>query len=213
MITGPGQDWTYTRQAHLLSSLMARSRARCDISYDPDERFTEVGPSCDLSPYDYVDLLFKTLKIGFRLAWPGRGLSVIRLDHTSHHGPVFNVAFSSDDDEVIADAVCAWVTDIYRTPAGSLARHFADRVERTTPFSPRLRQMGIHAIRRIWSNELSVAAFETVRLLNRLEADAGEVEEKANWAKLLVGVIRSPLGFESLSSHNWRSLGKLAPTP
>ena len=142
MIAGPGQDWAYTRQAHLSSLMAPSSMAHCHMSYDPDERFTGVGPGCDLvhrahrlqrglSLYDYVDLLFKTLKIGFRLAWPGCDLSAIRLDRTSHRDPVFKIAFSSDDDEVIADSVCAWITDIYRTPAGSLARYFADRVGRS----------------------------------------------------------------------------------
>ena len=125
---------------------------------------------------------------------------------------MFETAFSSDDDEVIADAVCTWIADSDRTLAGSLARYFAKRVERTTPFSPRLRQMGMHVICRTWSSGLAVSGLETVRLLNGLIVDVDDVEEKYNWVNLLVGVIRSPMGFENLSSHCWRLLDKLAST-
>lgn len=191
-----------------------------------ETKFTEVGPGCDpvhptggsrrdLDLHGYVDLLFTTLEIGFRVARPGRGWPTIRSNHASHHDRMFELAFSSDDDGVIADAVYAWIADsdraTDRAPDDSLARHFAKRVERTAPFSRRLRQMGIRAICHIRPSDLTVSALETVRLLNRLEVgvDDVDVEERVNWVKLLVGVIRSPSGFENLSSHNWRLLGEL----
>lgn len=189
--------------------------------------FSQVEPGCDLvrldgtshsherlqdlTPRKYANLLFTTLEVGFRLARPGHWPAV-HLNHTSHHDQMFETAFSSDDDEVIADAVCVWIADSDRTPAGSLARYFVKRVERTAPFSPKLRQMGIHAIRRTWPSELAVSGLETVRLLNGFDVDVDDVEEKYNWVNLLVGVIRSPMGFENLSSHYWRLLDKLAST-
>jgi len=217
-ITRPGQDGTYTRQ---------------DVYWDlyqmycePETRFTKVGPGCDLVHHahrhqtdpdlcDYVDLLFKTLEIWFRLVLTGHDRPPIHLDHTSHHNRMFEVAFSSDDDETIADAMCAWITDSHRTPSGLFARHFANRTENTTPLPQRLRQMAIRAICRIWRGELTVSTLEIVRSLNRLEVDVGDVgdeEEKVNWVCLLVGVIRSPTGFESLSSHNWHLLDELIST-
>jgi len=183
-----------------------------------DRGFARVGPGCDLvhhsrGPqrrvylYCYVEFLFKKLEIGFRLAQPGHGWPAIRLDHTSHHDRMFEVVFSSDDDEVIADAACAWIADSDRTPVGSFVHHLANRAEKITPPSPRLRQLGICAIS---SSELTVSAPETVRFLNRLRVDADDLdnEEGCVWADLLVGVIRST-GFNSLSSRNWRLLGKL----
>ena len=62
------------------------------------------------------------------------------------------------------------------------------------------------------SSELTVSGLETVRLLNGLDVDADDVEEKNNWVNLLVGVLRSPMGFENLSSHYWRLLDRLAST-
>ena len=105
---------------------------------------------------DYMDLLFRSLEIGFRLAAPDHDQPVLHLNHTPHHDRIFEAAFSSDDDEVIADAVWAWIAGSECAPAGSLARHFANRMEKATPSFPRLRQIVIHAIRHIWYKKLAV---------------------------------------------------------
>ena len=117
---------------------------------------------------------------------------------------MFEVAFSSDDDEVIADAVCAWIAGSERAPAGSLARHSAKRIERATPLFPMLRRIVIHAIRNIWYKKLTVPVLEIVRLLDLLDVNEDEVTDPWMWVRLLVEVIRSPMGFKSLSSHYWR---------
>lgn len=82
-------------------------------------------------------------------------------------------AFSTADDEVVADAVCISIPSNRRIPPGSFVRHFAKRVAMDTPFSPRLRQVGIAAIERMWRNELKASGFETARLLNHFDIDCG----------------------------------------
>jgi hypothetical protein len=153
--------------------------------------FAEVGPDCD--PVHVVlpdhegtwilksvrDLLFRALEIGFRLVQHEdlAGKPTIWI-HTPHHDQMFTTVFSSCDDEAIADAVCAWIADSM-WPYTRLVRLHAisQSVWRgPTPFSPRLRQMGINAILRTWSSELSVSPLETVRLLNRLNVDVDDVE-------------------------------------
>jgi len=223
IITGPSQDWPSRSQAYILMELLMGFNRL-------EEGFTKVGPGCDpvhlaygrrrnLALHNYMDLFCKTLEIGFRLARPGRDWPAIRLDHT-----LFEVAFSSTDDEVITDAVYTWIADSDCTSNSSLARYLAHRVEQPKPFSPRLRQAGIYAISCAWNSQLIVPAPETVHLLNRLEADmdmdemgreemaGGMMEGIVNWVNLLVSVIRSPTGFESLSSHNWRLLSELVWT-
>ena len=152
-------------------------------------------------------LLFITLEVGFRCVAPNRDQPVVHLDHTSHHKWVFETAFKSGDDDVIADAVCIWGSD--GTPSGSCARYLAKRVERNTPFSPRLQQASIRAIERIWRNEHRMSGLDTVRWLNRLNIDVDDVVDGESWARVLVEVIRSPTGLESLFSHHWHSLDKL----
>ena len=52
---------------------------------------------------------------------------------------------------------------------------------------------------------------ETIRWLNHLNADVDDVvgERKQDWVQLLAGVIGSPIGLGSLSSHNWQLLAGL----
>ncbi|KAF9646287.1 hypothetical protein BDM02DRAFT_3188951 [Thelephora ganbajun] len=195
-------------------------------NWDHVAGFPEVGPGCDPVRFDdnsrhvrgcphhlpreaYVYLLFLTLEAGFRLAGPDRDPSALHLNHASHHDEMFKVAFSSHDDDVIADAVCVWVADSAGPPPSSCARYFAKRVEWDGPFSQRLRRVSIHALQRIWRRELEASRSETVRLLNRLKVGVDDVVDKYEWVKLLVSVIRLPTGLERLSSHYWGLLDKL----
>ena len=156
-----------------------------------------------------LPLLPITLRIGFRLITPDQVPAPRNLDHTPHHNWVFETAFLSDDDDVIADVVCAWAAHDGRPPSGSCARYFTKRVESNTPFSSSLRQMAILAIGRSWRGELEVSGFETVNLLNRLDVDMDDMMYGSTWAELLAAVICSPAGLEGLSSHYWHLLGKL----
>ena len=187
-----------------------------------EAEFREVGSGCGLdrldnptrrdplhdpTPSTYAHLLSITLEIGFRMAAPDQPAP--RLNHTFHHEWIFKTAFSSRDDEVIADAVCGWIGDGDRTPPGSCARYLSKRVERDTPFSPRLRWASICAIERIWRSELKMSVLGTIHLLDRLSVDVDDVVKEREWVELLVDVIYSPTGPGSLSSHYWRLLDKL----
>jgi hypothetical protein len=123
---------------------------------------------------------------------------------------VFEFAFSSSDDEVIVDAVSVWIVGGDPAPPGSFAGYFAKRVEKSWPFSPRLRQMSIRVIESIECNALEVSGLETIRLLNRLSVDADDIVDEDVWVRLLVGVICLPAGLESLSPHYWCLLDKLS---
>ena len=231
------RPWLRFHQLHLKPGLGLRLRLRQqDLAFGEGPKFhsstaegefSQVGPGCDplrlgetfhhtrrgpledLTPLDYAHLLSVALEIGFRLATPSRDRPALHLNHTPHHDWIFGTAFSSHDDEVVADAVCAWIADGDCTPPGSCVRYFTKRVERDVPFSPRLRRVSIRAIERIWRGELKVLVLETVRLLNRLDVDVDDMVEKHKWGGLLAGIINSPVGSESLSSHYWRLLDQL----
>ena len=163
----------------------------------------------DLTPLNYAHLLSTTLEIGFRLAEPGRDQQAFRLNHTSHRDWVFETAFSSHDDEVIADAVCLWIADRGHRPRGSFMGYFAKRVERDTPFSPRLRRVSIRALEHIWDDELVESVSGTIHLLDHLDVDVDDMVEKDEWVRLLLEVICFLAEPESLSSHYWHLLDKL----
>ena len=196
------------------------------LSTSAVEQFSNVGPGCDplhsnttsyrahghpycLDSDIYPYLLCVALDIGFRRATSSSGQSTLRLDHTSHHEWAFEYAFSSKDDEVIADAVCVWIAGGDNTPPGSCAHYLAERVGSYASFSPRLRQASIYVIDRVWDKELEVSEFETVHWLNRLNIDTDDIVDRDRWAGRLVAVMRSPTGLESLSSHCWHLLAKL----
>ena len=152
-----------------------------------------------------ADLLLRTLEVGFRLADISGDRSSLDLKHTPHHDQIFEAVFSCGDDEAIADALGAWIVGEI-PPASSCARYFAMRVARATPLSPRLRRAGIHALGNNWR---TISIPDALYLLNCLHADVDDVAKyKYVWLALAVRVIRSPTGFESLSSHYWRLLGK-----
>jgi len=152
------------------------------------------------------------LGVGFRLVTPVRDhwQGALCLDHTPHHSLAFKCAFSSDDDEVVADGVCAWIADSNHIPDGSCVHHLAQRVEKDTPFSPQLRWMGIRLIERTWRNELRVSELETIHLLNHLNVGMGDIrgttQSRKMWAEFLVDVICSPVGLNVLSIHYWHLL-------
>ena len=123
---------------------------------------------------------------------------------------MFDIVFLSDDDEVIADVVCAWAMDRHLATSGSCARHLAGRVEKDAPFSPRLRRMIIASMD--WGVEVAGSGLEAARLLNRLDLDVDDTVDGDEWQQLLVDVIRSPAGREALCSHSWRLLRELALT-
>ena len=155
-----------------------------------------------------ASLISVALEVGFRSTsapiYPPKDL-----DPIFHHDWVFEAAFSSHADEVIADAVCIWVAGPRALPI-SCMRYFAKRMEEDTPFSPRLRQVSIWAIERriqdwgLWGSEL-----ELIPLLDRLEVVVDDMEDRGMWGSRLVDVVRFSVGRDRLSTHYWSLLGKL----
>ena len=160
----------------------------------------------------YVSLLPTALAVGFRQIGLDHISSKIPPTHTTHHEPMFDNVFASEDDDVVADAVSVWVVDPLVTPSGSCARRLAKLAERGRPFSPRLRGTIVQATQRCWLVELEAAGLELVLLLNHLKVDVDDVDDmvsKLYWVTLLTGILRSLVGREHLSSHYWLLLGNL----
>ena len=156
---------------------------------------------------EYLNL-HAPLKIAFRMFGPSIGrLPIKYLYRTPHDDRVFEVAFSSDDDEVIADAACAWVISC-PSPISSCARYFVERVGNPRPFSRRLRGVAIDAIVARTFKRDTTPDSGVVRLLNRLDACVGDLHSIHSWRSLLKDVIRSPAGGNP-SSHYRRLLDEL----
>ena len=154
----------------------------------------------------YEFLLSILLEVGFRLASIDTRFGNIHPDDIPHHKQIFETGFSSDDDEVVADAVRMWITSSLPTPLHSFARHFTKRLERYTPLSEGLRQLVIRVVKRTYGSEPWESEQEIVYLLNSLDADMDEVA----WYQredVLSRVVHGPGGLE-LSLHYWRLLDR-----
>ena len=151
-----------------------------------------------------------TLNVGFRPAGPGRDQPAVHLGGASRNDQMFEAAFSSDEDDVIADAVCAWIADRDIAPPGSFSRFFTKRLGNEESFSRRLQWASTRTIELIWHSELEVPGLETVRLLNRIKVDMDDIVGRGELRTLLISVIRLTIGQERLSSHHWHSLDELA---
>lgn len=195
-----------------LSSAVEEEFSNASLGYDSarlNDTYQTYSHLEDLTPDYYAGLLPITLEIGFRLAVPGNKQPALHLGYTSHYNWVFETAFSSHDDGIIADAVCAWISGGNPTSPGSCVGYFTKRVERNKPFSPRLQWASVRLIEHIWPSKSNVSESEIVHLLNCLNVDLDDMEKEDGWLWLLVDVICSPAGLESLSPHYWHLLDKL----
>jgi hypothetical protein len=156
----------------------------------------------DLDFSEYACILPVALEIGFRHASPNRDWEILSLGHTPHHEWMFEIMFSGEDDETIADAVGVWITGRNHVLPGLCARYLTKRIERDIPFSSRLRRTLINAIQRNWQSELTASGLEVVHLLNRLKVTIDDVKDEKEWIRLLIGAIRSSPGLEILSPHH-----------
>ena len=201
------------------SALIERDFSKTTLDYPSANTDAARSQAQHFTPDIYSCLLSITLEVGFRLAGTESEWECIPLDRTPHHERMLETAFRSDDDEVIADAVCMWIMNGVRTPLDSFARHFAKRIQRGVPFSPRLQRLSMRAIKCIWDSGFKMSGPKTVYLLNHLGVGGVDVDgaAKGNWALLLGDVIRGPAGLDLLPDY-WRLLdqlvvGKVCPWP
>ena len=152
------------------------------------------------------DLLIKTLEIGFRFIRLGYRINqIVRPDYVSHFEGIFRIA-SSCNNEVIADALCAWITYQDHTSHPPLEILFRERMAVDEPLSPRLRRVSIRAIEDIWRKEFKVPEV----LLKCLDVELDEMKmERDSWGKLILQAVRSSLD-GSLPLRHWRLLDNLA---
>ena len=184
-------------------ALFAAVWSDCD-SGGSDATHTRVQHS--LPQYLYKYLLFVMLEVGFRLARTDATWGSIRPDDTSYHERIFETAFSSYDDDVIADAVGMWIMSSGRTPLGLFTRHLTERLGRVRPLSQELRQLIIRAVECTWEDGSWESGPETIHLLNCLDADMDNLIMHDR-VGLLSSVVVGPGGLE-LSPHYWHLLDR-----
>jgi hypothetical protein len=159
---------------------------------------------------DREELLPLSLEIGFRhLDHQYQWISA-ELAHTKYHKQMVDIVFHSRDEEFIADLLHAWTsTSESHGPHPSLstcARHLVC----LQPTSERLRRLVIRSIELIGYKEFEGVGLEQfVELLDDLNVGVEDVEDREQWALLLLNVIHSSEGIQGLSHQYWELFWEL----
>ena len=157
------------------------------------------------------NLLFLSLEIGFRHLGPQDDRIEAELAHTEHHQRMVDIVFESGDDEVIGDLLHAWTSrsDSHKPPPSLVM--CAKYLTGLRPSSQRLRRLIIRATGLIgYQGFDQVGAEAFFELLNHLQARIEDMDDKEDWATLLLGVIRSSEGIRRLSHPYWELLVELS---
>ena len=161
------------------------------------------------------DILLLSLEIGFRHLDPGEDNWIeAELTHTEHHQELADIIFGSEDHEAIADLLHAWTsTSTFHEPYVSLdicAKHLIG-LHYLDSFSPRLRQLIIYAIELIGYQPFEqVDGMGFIGLLNNLEICVEDMNDRSQWARILLDTIQSSKEIQYLSLLYWELLVELA---
>jgi hypothetical protein len=195
--------WQYT----LLQLRLGLQGAPDEISKElwfVEREFSKVGYHCDslrlddtsnpiheqpqdLTPDHYADLLPIILEIGFRQVPPSHNQLALHSTHTPHHDWIVETAFSSHDDDTIADVVSMWVINSNWVPVDSYVRYLTRCLEWGRYCSPRLQKVVVHAIECIWCSGSEVSESEILCLLDNLHVDVDDLLEKDAWVAVGTG--------------------------
>jgi hypothetical protein len=176
-----------------------------------------VSTCCPMSPpktHDdflnyYKDLLFLSLKTGFRKAIPiDRRSEVAPLVHTRHHKRMIDLVFAHKDGELIADALCAWTAE--NPSLVSCIPHLVELADRGVDFSSRLQRT---IMRTIWSTKerdwRPAGLGSLTRVLDRIRVEPDEARDGNGWKSVLKAVVHSSEGRKHLSIRHWHLLETL----
>jgi hypothetical protein len=179
-----------------------------------------VSECCPMSPPKtrdhyldcYRDLLFLSLKIGFRKTIPiDCRLKGAPLVHTRHHERMIDLVFVNEDVELIADALCAWTTEKPFPSLASCVPHLVGLADRGVDFSSRLQRTVMHTIWSMKNEEWERAGLAGLaRVLDRISVEPDEVRDGNGWKSVLKAVVHSPEGRKHLSIRYWHLLETLA---
>ena len=156
-------------------------------------------------------LLLTCLEIGFRHLDPRGQDTVPALVHTEHHLAMVDIVFESQNSDAIADFLCSWtINRSLRTapdafPEGLVCLH------NLVPFSSRLRRLVILSVELVgYEGFEGVGVERFAEFLDHLHVAVEDMDDRRDWAKLLLDTIKSFEGTRLLSRWYWELLVELA---
>jgi hypothetical protein len=163
---------------------------------------------------DWESLLLVCLEIGFRHLDFQRQSIEAMITHTEHHRGLVDVVFESQEREVIADLLQAWTAGGWshepeHALLGFCTGHLVG-LHNLVPFSPRLRRLVIRSVELIGYDGFEGVGVEGfVVLLDHLHVTVEDMDEKGDWARLLLDTIQTSEGAQFLSHWYWELLVEL----
>ena len=160
----------------------------------------------DLGPHR--SLLFACLRIGYRR------FNIIPTQTTilsPHHLRMIPLVFSSKDEGVIGDFLCAWCTDPVPMGFGDLTPHTGRLVDlaRLESFGPRLQYLAFRTLGRMKHMDFEqIGLSKLIALLDRIEDDA--MFRAPELRDFLLDVLASPEGRKIFPLRYWRAAAELA---
>lgn len=160
----------------------------------------------DIVPHK--DLLFTCLRIGFRRfnTLPTQ-MTILSL----HHLRMIPLVFSSKDEGVISDFLCAWCTYPTTEGFGNLAPHVERLVDlvHLKAFGSRLQHLVFRALGRMKHTDFNqVGISKLIALLDRIEDEA--MFRAPDLRDFLLDALGSPEGRHIFPSRYWRMAAELA---
>ena len=152
---------------------------------------------------DKERLLLVCLEIGFRRLDAREPYIGTFLTHTEHHKGLADVVFESQKSEAIADLLRAWTAGGHSFGSAHLllsdyAGHLID-LDSLIPFSSRLRRLIVRSIEVIGYRAFEDVGVERfIQLLDHLNVTVEDMDDKDEWALLLLDAIRSSRGAQYL---------------
>ena len=160
----------------------------------------------DLEPHR--SLLFACLRIGYRRfdTFPTQ-MTIL----SPYHLRMVPLVFSSNDDGVIGDFLCAWCTYPATEGFGDLPAHMGCLLDlvHLQHFGPRLQHLVFRALGRIkYADFVKVGLSKFVALLDRIEDEA--IFRAPDLRDFLLDVLSSPEGRRVFPLRYWRIAAELA---
>jgi len=162
---------------------------------------------------DGEELLFASLRVGFRGLDVQYRRTVTGLVHTRHHRYVGDIVFNSGDDEVIADLLQAWTSPDRSHTSYHLLNtwpQYVIRLRRVVSTSQRLRRLVIRSVELLGPQQVrQVGVEEFTALLDCLRVGTDDMDSEIEWLQLLLYVVQLPEGRRTLPYPYWELIVEL----
>ena len=168
---------------------------------------------------DARELLFLSMKIGFRGLGVRDYFTDAGLVHTKQHRHMADIVFNSGNGEVIADLLQAWTVTYNSSNTRELVElvsilpMYLIHLQHEISTSQTLRRLVIRSVEHLGPEQVErVGVEEFAALLDRLDVGVDDTDSPNDWLRLLRHFVRSSQGRHFLPRSYWELMVELSVT-